>query len=149
MRLLKLMSHEVGHILQMREFGQNGLNDDLSWLGNGWNLNTNGFEWQSGATQEGFATYVALASWWDPQTTGATLEGWSINFEDPTISDATCNDNAWLPRQVAKAFWGIDDAASGMGVRAAAADADVSEVPTLDIANGWGNLPKRRRQKPK
>lgn len=92
----------------MQNFEQDSLRDDLSLNGGGWNVDT--VEFQSGASCEGFATYVAMASWHNPQNTTGTVEAFGFNLEQSVPLKTACTDNSGTAGQVAKTFWDLDDA---------------------------------------
>ncbi|MBB3457225.1 hypothetical protein FHT86_005543 [Rhizobium sp. BK313] len=130
-----LSTHELGHVLQMQIFGQDSLTDDVSKGGNGWSLTSDEFD--SGATTEGWASYVAVVSWFDPNNSASNPVGWSVNFDAATPTNATCSNNRGIPLQVARAFWDIDDWNNEAGAGAAGRARDALAYGTLDIARGW------------
>jgi hypothetical protein len=131
-----LVGHEIGHLVQMQAFGQDALTDDLSKGGNnGWNLTSD--EYDSGATTEGWASYVGIASWFDPNNTSANPVGWGVNFDAAAPTAATCGGNRGIPLQVARAFWDLDDWNNEAGTGVAGTAADSLAYGTLDIVRGW------------
>ena len=133
-----LVGHELGHVIQIQRFGQDDLRDDVSKGGDGWALTSDEFD--SGATQEGFASYVGIVSWYDPNRRDTVPRGWGLDFETATPHDSTCSVNRGIPLQVAKAFWDVDDwndeaASAGLGE----AD-DTLHYRTEDIIAGWDHF---------
>lgn len=144
-----LVGHEIGHLVQMQIFGQDNLNDDLSKGGNnGWSLTSD--EYDSGATTEGWASYVGVVSWFDPNNSSSNPIGWGVNFDAAAPTASTCSANRGIPLQVARAFWDLDDWNNEAGAGAAGASSDKLAYGTLDIVRGWqhfadgtGNRQKR------
>ena len=132
-------AHEVGHVIQMMQFYQDFLTDDCSWNGDGWT--PNGIEWQSCATTEGWAMYAAIAAWWDPNNTGSVPRYANIDMEDRTPVNGTCSNNAWIPTQVTKAFWDLDDANNEIGAGITNGEDDVTNLNTLLMADAWDYFP--------
>ena len=99
-------------------------------------------EWESCATQEGWAEYVGLVSWWNPEAASVGQLPGYFDFEDKVPMQASCPDNKQSPGQVAKAFWDLDDAASETGAFDADGDghvdADTTDLSSTSIAAGWG-----------
>jgi hypothetical protein len=134
-----LTGHELGHVVHMQEFNQDDLRNDCSKNGNGWGVTSN--EHESCATTEGFASYVGVVSWYEPNNTGTTPIGWSLDFEGATPNRSTCSANAGIPLQVAKAFWDLDDWNNENGAGAAASWDDDLSYGTEAIARGWRQFP--------
>lgn len=130
-----LTGHELGHVIQMQQFNRDDLRDDVSKGGNGWNLTSD--EYDSGATQEGFASYVGIVSWYEPNNFGTVPRGWSLDFEAAAPNRSACADNRGIPLQVAKAFWDVDDWNNEAGAGAAASWSDSLRYGTEDIIRGW------------
>lgn len=129
------VTHEVGHVVQMQEFNQDWLNDDCSRGGNGHSLTS--LEHESCATTEGWANYVALVSWYEPNNSGSVPFGWGRDFETATLQFATCSDNAHNEIQTAKGWWDLDDWNNEGGTGAANGDDDRLAYGTTDIVIGW------------
>lgn len=129
------VAHEVGHLVQMQEFNQDWLRDDCSRNGNGHSLGS--LEHESCATTEGWADFVGVVSWYEPNNAGTAPFGWGRNFETATPQFATCSDNAHNELQVAKAFWDVDDWNNESGAGAAAGDDDRMSYVTTYIGRGW------------
>lgn len=129
------VTHEMGHVLQMQMFNQDGLRDVI--LGGSWNMGTSSFETESGATTEGWAAYVGAVAWYEPNNASTVPFYSGVNIDDATLSQATCNNNITLPRQAAKAFWDLDDANNEAGTRAGVADNDTSSQTTTWMARQW------------
>lgn len=132
-----LVGHELGHVIQMQRFGQDDLPDDLSKGGDGWGLTSDEFD--SGATQEGFASYVGIVSWYDPNRSETVPRGWGLDFETATPHNSTCSANRGIPLQVAKAFWDIDDW-NDEAARPGAEANDTLHYRTEDIVIGWDHF---------
>jgi hypothetical protein len=130
-----LSTHELGHVIQMQEFDQDSLTDDVSKGGNGWNLDSD--EWDSGSTTEGFASYVAVRAWYEPNDFSTVPRGWSLDFEAASPLRSTCADNRGVPVQVARAFWDVDDWNNEGGAGAAGSQADLVRYGSEDIVHGW------------
>lgn len=133
------VAHEVGHAVQMQEFNQDWLRDDCSRGSSGHSLTS--LEHESCATTEGFADYVGVVSWYEPNNAATVPFGWGRNFETATPFFATCSDNAHNELQVAKAFWDLDDWNQSDGAGAAAGDDDDLAYGTEAIARGWRQFP--------
>jgi hypothetical protein len=130
-----LVGHELGHVIQMQRFRQDVLVDDVSKGGNGWSLTSD--EYDSGATTEGFASYVGLVSWYEPKRFDTVPVGWGLDFEAATPFDATCSANRGIPLQVAKAFWDLDDWNNEAGTGVTNGWNDTVRYGTADIIAGW------------
>jgi len=153
------VAHEVGHLVQMMMFEQDALIDDCSAFGPGHALT--GPEFESCATTEGWADYVAAVSWWDPSNTQSVPFLWGFDFEeeDPIVA-SSCFLNKGIEGMVARAFWDLDDSRSypsetpgkldlnGDGVRETLVDTngdgnpedDVSNLSTTSIATRWDSF---------
>lgn len=134
------LAHEMGHALQKQLFQQDRLRDDCSWGTPGWTMGTDDVEWQSCATTEGWAAYVGAVSWYEPNNFETVPFYGGQNLETAAPAQTTCRNNRWLPLQVAKAFWDIDDWNDERGASPAAESDDVTSYTTLSIARGWGNF---------
>lgn len=134
-----LVGHEIGHLLQMQQFGRDGLRNDCSKGSNGWSLTSD--EWESCATQEGFASFVGVVSWYEPNNTATSPVGWGLDMDTATLTDATCSDNKGIPVQVAKAFWDMDDWNQESGAGAAASWDDDLAYGTTGLVRGWSVFP--------
>jgi len=130
-----LTPHEIGHLVQMQIFGQDSLVDDVSKGGNGWGLTSD--EYDSGATTEGWASYVGVASWFDPNNPSSRPTGWGVDFDAAAPTAVTCAGNRGIPLQVARAFWDLDDWNNEAGSGVAGSRADRLSYGTLDIVRGW------------
>jgi hypothetical protein len=131
-----LTSHELGHVIQMQRFNQDSLRDDLSKGGsNGWDLTSD--EYDSGATTEGFASYVGLVSWYEPNRVDTVPIGWGLNFDAAAPNRATCSDNRGIPLQVARAFWDVDDWNDEDGAGVTSGWNDRLHYRTEDVIIGW------------
>ena len=133
-----LVSHELGHVIQMQRFGQDNLRDDLSKGGDGWQLTSD--EYDSGATQEGFASYVGIVSWYEPNQHDTVPRGWSLDFETATPNNPTCSANRGIPVQVAKAFWDVDDWNDEPAAGGVTEGGDTLHYRTEDIIVGWDHF---------
>lgn len=134
-----LAGHELGHVIQMQQFGQDDLRNDVSKGGDGWSLTSDEFD--SGATQEGFASYVGVVSWYEPNAFSTVPRGWSLDFDTATLDRSTCSANRGNPVQVAKAFWDVDDWNDEAGAGEASSSSDTLHYGTEDIIRGWRVFP--------
>jgi hypothetical protein len=134
-----LVGHELGHLIQMQRFGQDSLVDDVSKSGAGWSLTSD--EYDSGATTEGFASYVGIVSWYDPNRFDTVPSGWGLDFEAAAPIDPTCSANRGIPLQMAKAFWDFDDWNNEAGAGITDGRNDSIRYGTADIIGGWDLFP--------
>jgi hypothetical protein len=134
-----LVGHELGHVLQMQRFNQDNLQDDLGKSGNGWNNTSD--EYDSGATTEGFASYVGVVSWYEPNRLDTVPVGWGLDFEAASPNRSTCSANRGIPLQVAKAFWDVDDWNDEAGGGITSGWNDSLHYRTEDIIIGWDFFP--------
>jgi hypothetical protein len=132
-------THEVGHVLHMREFGQDWLRDDCSLNGSGWSPGS--LENESCATAEGFASYVGVVAWYDPNDSTSVPFYSSWNVETATPLSATCSTNAGYPIQVTRTFWDMDDWNNEAGAGAAAGDDDTQSYSSTSLLDRWDNFP--------
>lgn len=132
-------THELGHVIQMQQFGQDFLRDDCS-LGGGTHWLNIG-EYESCATTEGWADYVAAVSWYEPNNVSTVPIVWGFDVEEPIPVDSTCADNGGIELQVAKAFWDLDDWNDESGAGSAAGKDDNDRFRTLWMARSWGQFP--------
>ncbi len=135
--------HEVGHVLQMQQFGQDFLRNNCNLSGAGHGLTTT--EYESCSTTEGFADYISAVSWYEPNLNIAppTFEPktfFGFQIEDPVPNKSTCSDNGAIELQVAKAFWDIDDWNDEAGEGAALGKDDNDRLSTTWIAGAWDNF---------
>lgn len=128
-------THEMGHVFQMREFGQDYLRDDCSLNGDGWSVT--GEEYDSCSTTEGFASYVGIASWYDPNHASSAPFYSGFDAERATPQSATASVNAGIALQVTKAFWDYDDAPADTGTGCGAGYDDTSNSGTTWLLNNW------------
>jgi hypothetical protein len=132
-----LVAHEMGHTVQMQEFNQDSLRNDCSRNGNGWGVTS--VEHESCATTEGWASYVGVTAWYEPNNAGTVPIGWGFNFERAQ-PQSDCENSAHIALQVAKGFWDFDDWNDEAGVSPADGD-DRIAYNTLDITRGWRQFP--------
>ncbi|HZE71213.1 MAG TPA: hypothetical protein VE135_17005 [Pyrinomonadaceae bacterium] len=130
-----LVGHEIGHTIQMQRFGQDNLQDDLSKGSSGWSLTSD--EYDSGATTEGFASYVGIVSWYEPNQFDTVPSGWGLDFEAAAPNRSPCSANRGSPLQVAKGYWDVDDWNNEGGAGITASWADSLRYRTEDIIIGW------------
>jgi len=134
------VAHEIGHNIQKQVFNRDSLRNDTSNNGFGWNLTFPEFD--SAATTEGFATYVALASWYDGGVANVNPNLWSMRFEDAApFATSSCGANRGLALQSAKAFWDLDDITNEAGAGRASSFADNDAFFPFAIAMAWGTFP--------
>jgi len=134
-----LVGHEIGHLIQMQQFGRDGLRNDCSKGGSGWNLTSD--EWESCATQEGFASYIGVVSWYEPNNSSTSPTGWGLAFDGAQPNRSTCSNNKGIPVQVAKAFWDMDDWNNESGAGASSSWDDDLSYGTTGLARGWSVFP--------
>jgi len=127
-------THEIGHALHMQQFDRDELRNDCSRNGDGHGLRT--IEYESCATTEGFAHYVAAISWWDPNNTSSRPQVFGEDIEEPDPV-FVCASSAHTGLQVAKGFWDFDDRSNEAGVGDANGFDDQLGYGTTDILNGW------------
>lgn len=133
------VAHEIGHIIQMQEFNQDSLRNDCSRNGNGHSLTS--IEHESCATTEGWANFIGVVSWYEPNNASTVPFGWGRNFETAAPFQASCTDNAHSTYQVAKAFWDLDDFNNENGSGIASSWDDRMSYSTTWIAQGWRQFP--------
>ena len=146
-------AHEFGHAIQMTEFGQDGLHYDYSKDGNGghsiWDPAES--EYDSAATMEGWADYVAAVAWWDPGNSSSSPQFWGVFIEDSAgredtmpMDDSSCSANRGYELQIARAFWDLDDA-NNETLSISNGDIhnwdDVSNYTTAYLSDGWDEFP--------
>ena len=134
-----LVGHELGHLIQMQQFQQDDLRNDCSKGGNGWSLTSD--EHESCATQEGFASYIGVVSWYQPHSAATQPFGSSLDFDRAQPDRSTCAANKGIPLQVGKAFWDMDDWNNESGAGAASSWDDDLSYGTTGLAQGWGVFP--------
>lgn len=128
--------HEIGHCLQMQLFDRDGLMINCEKSGSGHSPLSD--EWESCATAEGWADYVAAVSWWDPDNSGSTPDYDANSLETAAPSQAVCSDNSSRQLQVSRAFWDLDDANNEGGESPANTNHDdIYNSSSQFIANGW------------
>lgn len=133
-----LPPHELGHLLQMQEFGkqipQSVLRSDCSLGGSWWDVGSD--EYDSCATTEGFASYVAAVSLWDPGVAAATPIYSGISVELANVQSSNCSANRGKAGQVMKAFWDLDDVNDDVSVLPGSGN-DYSNRSTTSIVEAW------------
>lgn len=131
-----LVTHELGHVVHKQTIAiSTSFGADYSLSGNGWD-NTS-LEYEKAATVEGFADFVAMAAWFNPNSTSAIPFGWGDDYETATPQETTCSSNKGIVLQVAKAFWDWNDVHNENGVGDASGYDDEDSKSTVDIAKGW------------
>lgn len=125
-----VVTHEVGHVVNMQVFEQDALNCQKNGA---WNMVSSvGFD--SGATCEGFASYVAGAAWYNSNNTAVQPFFFGADLEDEALlPGVTCDDHRDIPLQVAKAFWDLVDWNNEPGTRAGVADDDTEMVASPNV----------------
>lgn len=132
-----IVTHELGHVQQMQEFNQDYLRDVC---GDSHSLTS--IEEESCSTTEGWANYVASATWYDPNNSKVipyTLYGYNIETAAPW--SGTCATNGSIELQVAKAFWDLDDYNQEAGAGAGAGYDDSLAYTTTFIGRAWREFP--------
>lgn len=125
-------AHEMGHVAQMQQFGQDNLRDAC-----GDSHSFTSIEAESCVTTEGFANYAGAVAWYDPDTLNTDPQRWGTSFETAAPNKATCADNTEIELQAAKAFWDLDDATNEAGVAPAAGSNDLRNDSSTFIMDGW------------
>ncbi|MCO6439743.1 MAG: hypothetical protein J5I81_01390, partial [Nitrococcus mobilis] len=98
-------------------------------------------EHESCATTEGWANFIGVVSWYEPNNASTVPFGWGRNFETAAPFQASCTDNAHSTYQVAKAFWDLDDFNNEDGSGIASSWDDRMSYSTTWIAQGWRQFP--------
>ena len=94
------LAHEFGHVVHQIEFEQDGTWADCTWAGAGHTWD--GIEWQGCAAQEGFANFVAAATFFYPWAASPTAYGNDI--------ENGCSGTAqWSESNTARMFWDLYD----------------------------------------
>lgn len=136
-----LPTHELGHLLQGTQFGvdPSAVAGDYTRNGDGWKANVE--EYDSAATSEGWADYVAAVAWWNPENglSDPIVWGWDVEKAAPEKT-GSCDPNNDIPIQVARTFWDLDDTYNESYV-APATYSDNVDLSTLTISAAWGNFP--------
>jgi len=131
--------HEVGHVLQMREFGQDFLNVNYLLDGiDGHSLTS--VEYDSSATTEGWADYVAMVSWWDPNDSSSRPDYRGYKIEKANPYGNSCSDASGMELQVARGFWDMDDVNNENSAGEGSGD-DRSSSSTTALLDKWDNFP--------
>lgn len=111
-------AHETGHLVMAQLFGREDFRDDCS---RGEDAHEQlSLEYDSCATAEGWADYVAIRAWYDPDNPSVEPFLYHYDIESDLlrcpVSEAgptyTCHGDDWAHTQLAvtRAFWDIDDA---------------------------------------
>jgi len=130
-----VVNHELGHILQQRQFPGPYTGSACSSWSPPASVN------EKCATQEGWAMYAGSVAWWNPDVPNEATYGGSFNMELATPFNSTCALNKGIPWQVAKAFWDLDDQNQENGVSPTTAGwNDTQFYPTSSIVLAWGAM---------
>jgi hypothetical protein len=154
------VDHEMGHVLENELMNLTGVNDDCTYPDGKFSHNFNSVEYESCATQEGWADYVGFVSWWNPDDSAARPSVPALDLEDPNplYANSCTTINQLMEGNVARSFWDLDDAhneGAGLvdmdgdgladdpvdGNGDGTADGDVQNLTTIAIANGWQAFP--------
>ena len=102
------VAHELGHVVHKQQFGQDTFSFDKSL--NGPNHNRFDTEYESSATVEGWADFVAAASWWDDDNSGSEpmVAGEAVEEAEAHLNHS-CLANRGIGFQVTKGFWDLAD----------------------------------------
>ena len=100
------LAHELGHVAHLVAFDYDWLGADCSWMGNGHSWD--GTEWQSCAFTEGFADFVAAATFF---TQGASNPASYGN----DIENGCSGNGPWTESNVARFFWDVYDSRNESG----------------------------------
>ena len=124
----------------LREYKQDGLGGVC--LDGEWDYITPNTE--SCATAEGWASYVAAVSWYNPNDSGADPEvgGMTLNVERATPWRwDDCEANRGLPIQAVKGFWDLDDANNEDGYGVAGENDDSMNYTSTTLLDYWDKFP--------
>lgn len=140
-----LVPHELGHLVQMQEFGKQTAQDvlrvDCSKGTSGWSPTTD--EHDSCATTEGFASYVAIVSMWDPGIPSVDPAYSGFDAAAATPQQTTCSNNRGRPGQVIRAFWDLDDSGTGNNESSVSpgSGSDDTSLSTTWLVQRWDLFP--------
>jgi hypothetical protein len=94
------LAHEFGHVVHQIEFEQDGTWGDCTWAGDGHSWDS--VEWEGCASQEGFANFVAAATFFYPWAASPTAYGFDI--------ETGCSgSNQWSESNHARLYWDLYD----------------------------------------
>lgn len=131
-------AHELGHLLHFVELGRDSLSFDYSLGGPTWSRTQPEFE--SAAVMEGWADFVAVASWWDDSNTGSLPRVSGLQVESGTpVDTSACSNNSGLALQVTKGFWDVIDANNEAAVAPATWPDDYNTSAQM-ISDGWSRF---------
>ena len=92
------------------------------------------------AVVEGFATYIAGVSWYDPNTATTTPQLWGVDFETNSSQDtSSCAANRGIPLQTTKGFWDVADQTNEAGFMGQPTDSQWWF--STWIVRGWNYFP--------
>jgi len=132
--------HELGHSLHEQIFNQDYLVGDYSLSGPSHSIYS--VEYESVATSEGFADFVAAASWWYETNASSVPLLYGLNFESATpVFTTSCFDNTGVEGMVARGFWDLIDANDEVAVQPAIFDDQYHGVTASYVAAGWELFP--------
>ena len=94
------LAHEFGHVVNAIQFEQDGTWANCSWGGN-WH-SWDSIEWQSCAAEEGFANFVAAATFFYPWAANPTSYG-------NDIENGCSGVDQWSESNVARMYWDLYD----------------------------------------
>jgi len=94
------LAHEFGHVIHQIEFEQDGTWADCSWGGDTHSWDS--IEWQGCAATEGFADFVAAATFFYPWAAAPTSYG-------NDIENGCSGTNQWSESNTARLFWDLYD----------------------------------------
>lgn len=129
-------AHELGHVLHMREFNQNGLPGACD---GDWGMSSS--EPDGCVAREGFASYAAAVAWWSPGNSSSAPVIFDTAIEPAASMAATCTAAAAMPGHGARAFWDLDDAGVDPGAGITLGFNDLSNLPSNDILNVFADFP--------
>lgn len=135
-----VVPHELGHSIHKQQFGQNDLQSDCSFGGATHALTS--LEYDSCATAEGWADFVAAASWWDETNAASVPTGWGFDFESATPAyTSLCSDNRGVEGQAARGFWDLIDVNNETAVAPAVFDDTYDGNNAAYLTAGWDLFP--------
>jgi hypothetical protein len=130
--------HEVGHLLQKKEFNNtNDLVDDCSSGGSTHAMDS--IEFDSCATQEGWADYVSIVSWWDPNDADSRPSKQGFDAEEANPEGSSCVQASGMEGQVMRGFWDLDDN-NNEGAQGEASGDDDASSSTTNLLDHWGEF---------
>ena len=130
-------SHEVAHCLHQQQIDREGLASDCSFGGDSHSMT--GTEYESCATSEGFADFVAAVAMWDDDNDLSRPRVFGQVIEKAAPLFSPCSDNVGVELLVARGFWDLVDSNNEAAVAPANA-ADGANMGEVNLVEGWANF---------